>query len=174
MGPGGSDGAPPGSSGPSRGDSLVAATHYLKARVALMDNDLNKALEKINTAIEPALQHFLSYLGQGFVYMARQEYDRAEVDSAKVISMKPDFPGGYTQRGRALMEQKRVDQAVTDFNRARSLAPDNQETLAYRALAYFLQKNTSRPGRTRPGPRNWGTCSRSSSSRPWGRPARTG
>jgi len=120
--------------------SPVAATHFMKARVALMDNDLNKALEEINAAIALAPQHFLSYFVRGFVYMARQEYDRGEVDFAKVISMKPDFPGGYTQRGRALMEQKKVDQAVPDFNRALSLAPDNQEALAYRALAYFVQK----------------------------------
>ena len=30
--------------------SPVAATHYMKACVALIDNDFNKALEEINTA----------------------------------------------------------------------------------------------------------------------------
>jgi len=120
--------------------SPEAATHYTKARVALIDNDFNKALEEINVAIELAPQHYLSYFVRGFVFMARQEYDRAEADFTKVISLQPDFPGGYTQRGRVLLEQKRVDQAVPDFNRALTLAPDNQEVLAYRAIAYFQQK----------------------------------
>jgi len=120
--------------------SPVAATHYKKARVALTDNDLNKALEEINAAIALTPDQPLLHFFRGFVYLARQEYDRAEADFDKVISMKPDFPGGYTQRGRALMHQNRVDQAVADFNRALSLDANNQEALGFRAIAYFLQK----------------------------------
>ena len=60
--------------------SPVAATHYMEARVALIDNDFNKALEEINAAIELAPQHFLSYFFRGFVYIARKEYNRAEAE----------------------------------------------------------------------------------------------
>ena len=72
--------------------------------------------------------------------MAREEYDRAEADFAKVISLAPDFLGGYTERGKALMRQNRLDQAVADFNRALSLDANNKDALAYRAFVYFLQK----------------------------------
>jgi len=117
-----------------------AAAHFLGAKVALNDNDLNKALEEINTGIALAPNHFLLYYLRGYVYLARKEYDRAEEDFTKVISLQPDFQGAYGDRGRALMYQNRVDQAVADFNRALSLNPNNEKALGYRALAYFLQK----------------------------------
>jgi S1-C subfamily serine protease/Flp pilus assembly protein TadD len=120
--------------------SPEAAVHNMKARVALINNDNNLALEEINAAIALAPQHMLCYFLRGFIYMARKEYIPAEADFTKVIGMQPDFSGAYTQRGRALMFQNRVDQAITDFNRALSLKPDNQEALGYRAIAFFQQK----------------------------------
>jgi tetratricopeptide (TPR) repeat protein len=120
--------------------SPEASAHYMGARLALMKDDYNKALEEINTAIALKPNHFLYHYFRGYVYMARKEYDRAEADFTKVISLYPDFQGSYTDRGRALMFQNRVDQAITDFNRALSLKPNDQEALGYRAIAYFQQK----------------------------------
>jgi tetratricopeptide (TPR) repeat protein len=123
--------------------SPTAANHFMGARLALLKNDYNKALEEINSAIALSPNYSSLYVlifYRGFVYMARDEYDRAEADFAKVISLAPDFLGGYTEHGNALMRQNRLDQAVADFNRALSLDANDKDALAYRAFAYFLQK----------------------------------
>jgi tetratricopeptide (TPR) repeat protein len=118
----------------------AAETHYLAARTALQANDLNKALEEINTTVELVPQNFLPYFLRGNIYMARKEYSQAEADFTTAISLKPDFPGSYTMRGRVFQAQNRLDQAITDFNRALSLSPQEKDALFSRALVYFEQK----------------------------------
>lgn len=118
----------------------AAEAHYLAARTALQANDLNKALEEINTTVDLVPQNFLPYFLRGNIYMARKEYNQAEADFTKAISLKPDFPGSYTMRGRVFQAQNRLDQAITDFNRALSLSPQEKGALFSRALVYFEQK----------------------------------
>jgi tetratricopeptide (TPR) repeat protein len=67
-------------------------------------------------------------------------YRPTKADFAAWLTEKPSSANGYLDRGNALMDAHRYDEAIADFSQALVLDPKNVVALADRALAH-VQKN---------------------------------
>ena len=60
----------------------------------------------------------------------------------KAISLKPDYAEAYSNRGVALKELNRLDEALASYDKAISLKPDYAEGYYNKALLLERDKNT--------------------------------
>jgi tetratricopeptide (TPR) repeat protein len=63
---------------------------------------------------------------------------------SQIIARHPDFSDAYAVRGRALRERGQSERALTDFNRALELQPNDPEYLAERGDTYTNLRNYDR------------------------------
>ncbi len=61
-----------------------------------------------------------------------------------IIARHNDYAEAYAVRGWALRERNQVERALTDFNRALQLQPENAATYSQRALTYVRLRNFDR------------------------------
>ena len=69
--------------------------------------------------------------------------DEAIKEYGVAIAQNPDMYAPHLNRGRALMRQKRLNEAMNDFNRALELNPQMGEIYYFRGACYAAAGNTA-------------------------------
>jgi WD40 repeat protein/tetratricopeptide (TPR) repeat protein len=109
---------------------------------AYHDKDYDKSVELLTNALLEDPQLRFAYMMRGLAFAAKREHQKAIDDFTRYIERGAETAGVYEQRGRANMLLKRASNAVSDFNRALSIEPHNEEALLGRALAFgFLNQH---------------------------------
>ncbi len=109
----------------------------------LISDGLNlqpKQVDNINIVIDelislPLATHNLHFLGSAYYYAKR--YEDAKCTFDRLISINPDSPDAFNNRGATYLKLKRYDEALTDFNRSLELRPDVSATLSNRGVTYM-------------------------------------
>jgi tetratricopeptide (TPR) repeat protein len=90
----------------------------------ITNNDLDKALEDINLAIQldPSIPE--AYYYRGNINYFNFKIAEAVKDYNKAIDLKPDYMAAYYIRAAAKGEQNKYDEAISDYQSALNLKPD--------------------------------------------------
>lgn len=124
-------------------DDVDAFSHALLGAVYLAMKQYDKAIESINRSIElqPNGALFHVNLGEAMLYTGR--LDEAIVYLKKAIRLNPlpDF-FNYYNLGKCYFYKKQFEMALSQFNKAKQLAPDSGAGYFYLALTYInLDRN---------------------------------
>lgn len=90
------------------------------------------------TDIEKALKDFREVTGLqdlAFEYTNRFEFDKAEILWTKIISLNEDNAAAFSNRGNCRTSQGKFNEAVSDFDRAITLAPDEPDPYLGKGVA---------------------------------------
>ena len=98
--------------------------------------EYEKALKKLDKAIEINPDYQVAYQARGNVFFALREYDNAIDDYSDAIDIAPTNAMNYYNRGNAYHAVKMYDSAITDFSQAISLKPDYAFAFWNRGLSY--------------------------------------
>jgi tetratricopeptide (TPR) repeat protein len=95
-----------------------------RASAYITNNDLDKALEDINLAIQldPLIPE--AYYYRGNIHYFNFRIGDAIKDYNKAIDLKPDYMAAYYIRAAAKGEQNKYDEAISDYQTVLNLKPD--------------------------------------------------
>lgn len=121
--------------------------YYLRALVAIMKDDFDRAIADIDQAIdlvnyEIKVNSFprgilpVLFLTRGCAYAAKQNYDRAEVDFSRAVTLNPKLVWAYIARGGIYNEKKDYDKAIAQYTIAIELNPKLGEAYEARGDVY--------------------------------------
>jgi tetratricopeptide (TPR) repeat protein len=116
---------------------------YQRAYVAALQNDFDKSLNLLNTAISIKGDFTIALLLRGDVYANQKEYEKALTDFNSVLTLDANFMEAYISRGRVWLSIGRYWNAIDDFTSSLNLAPDNLEILELRGLANYYAREYS-------------------------------
>merc|ERR1711865_1096601 len=95
---------------------------------AFMDGKMDEALECYTLAIMSDPTLFSAYTNRSAVLHKLGQDADAETDADKAIELNKRFTKGYLRRGAAREGQGKLQEALKDFEHARTLEPCNKET----------------------------------------------
>ncbi|QYJ68621.1 tetratricopeptide repeat protein [Flavobacterium litorale] len=104
-----------------------------------LDN-LNKAIQNYNIAIEINDNDVFAYNNRGVIWHEKEEWDKAIKDYNKVIEIDPDNSMAYNNRGNIWYEKNNLDKAIEDYSKAIQINPIYQEAFQNRGLAWIEKK----------------------------------
>lgn len=90
------------------------------------DKQYDKAIEKMNKAIELDPQDYYTYYYRGICYLELKDYQKAISDFDKAIELNPNYSDAYGARGLSYTFVKDYQQALNDFNEMLRLDPTNR------------------------------------------------
>ena len=82
-------------------------------------------------------QDFVPYVEQGDVLGELKRYPEALASYGQAISLKPNHPWAYSNRGTIYYKNGEKELALTDFNQAIKLNPQSAEAYANRGVLYY-------------------------------------
>ncbi len=128
-------------------DRTVAGVEYHR-HVALAGDVFTGEASQRSVATEfpasdaQAAQQALTDLSKALVYVsAPSGYSPTDQDVASGIPKTVATAGALTSRGNQLLQRRRFDEAIEDFNAALALNPHDANTLADRALSYIGKRD---------------------------------
>ena len=111
-----------------------------EGKAALKAGRTNQAVEIFSQIIAIAPKAELYYY-RGVAHASNNTHAPAVRDLDKAISLKPNEPSYYLQRGMSLHQVQEYRKAVDDFTKVLDLDPMNPYALAHRARARFALNN---------------------------------
>src|SRR5437867_3167849 len=120
-------------------DNATAARQAFEEGNALfekMEND--KALAAYDRAIALDAKQADFHLGRCRTLARLQRHDEAITSCSEAITLKPDFAAAFLDRGHFLINARKVDRALPDPARARTLNADPYGVAYHVALANYL------------------------------------
>jgi len=102
-----------------------------RAHVYLRRGEHDRAVEALTQAIDADL-HFV----RANAHAAAGAFAAAADDFTAAINLRPDFAAAYHNRGMALADQGRDDEAVADFSEAIRLSADDPDPLNGRGVVH--------------------------------------
>ncbi len=103
-------------------------------------NDLERAIDDFNKAIEIDPKYAEAYNNRGIVYGKKNDLERAIDDFNKAIAIYPGYAKAYNSRGIAYFKKGGLGQAVSDFSKAIEIDPGYAAAYHNRAAAYLEKK----------------------------------
>ncbi|HWJ70763.1 MAG TPA: tetratricopeptide repeat protein [Sphingobium sp.] len=139
---------PPGFSGKAGADNAdvnetVAGIEYrrsatLDGHVFLIEMSERSVAPEFPASEAKAAQAALRRLADKTVYLTRPAaYRPTEAELAVMMGNTPTSSEEYFNRGRALIDRSRFDEAIADFDKAQALAPADVWPIANRAITRF-------------------------------------
>lgn len=121
--------------------------YYIRAVVALAREDFDQVIVNIDQAIahndkvkesDTIQAPFLAalFFMRGCGYAGKGNYDQAQADFDRALSLNPKFAWAYCVRGRIYREKEDYDRAIVESNKAISLNPSFAEAYELRGDAY--------------------------------------
>ena len=101
-------------------------------------DELDKALDDYNRAIEINPNSASGYVGRGVVYRERDELDKALDNYDRAIEIAPNHANAFNNRGNVYHKQGELELALDDYDRAIEIAPNHADD------AYFGRGNVYR------------------------------
>ena len=111
--------------------------------------ELDKAIEDFNKAIELNPELADAYTNRGLTYKNKVEFDKAVEDCNKAIGLDPRFAEAYNNLGLGYKEKGDFDKSIDDYNREcmfsrlneSILKPQNPKTIFI--YLFMLKGNTN-------------------------------
>lgn len=122
---------------PSKDKEYVAFAYSTRAKVNLCLEDTIKALKDYGTAITAKPDDTELYGRRAQIYYEQDEYDLANADYKKMISLDEGDVMGYMGIGRNANAQKQWDDAISQFDYVIKLASDYSLGYSFRAESYI-------------------------------------
>ena len=82
-----------------------------------MDEEIQRRTELIDGETDPTKKAKL-YLDRGFIYLKKEDYDKAIADFDSAIELNPKNPDAYLMRGISYSGSGKTDRALADFDNA--------------------------------------------------------
>ena len=102
-------------------------------------NDLDGALQKLDTSLGINPRSEETHLRLGKVYVAKKDFDRAITAYEKALALKPDFVDAYFALGDLYKEQQDLERAAQIYQEALVRAPSATKALSKLAFVYYRQ-----------------------------------
>ena len=125
-----------GSSKSSNFVSYNVESYFGDAQNLIDEGELEKALAKVESAIDLAPNFADVYFVQGLVYRNMEELDQALAAYSQAIALDPELIGAYHNRGSIYLNMGKFELAVADFNATIELDPEYVNSYYKRAVAY--------------------------------------
>lgn len=124
---------------PKKDKEYIASSYVTRAGVYLHLEDTVKALNDFTAAIRMYPEKTGLYEKRAQIYYEQDNYYQADADYRKMIELDPGEVTGYMGIGRNALEQKRLDDAISQFNQVIKMDESYSRAYAFRADAE-LQK----------------------------------
>lgn len=124
---------------PKKDKEYIAYSYVTRAGVYLHLEDTVKALNDYTAAIRLYPEKTGLYEKRAQIYYEQDNYYQADADYRKMIELDPGEVTGYMGIGRNALEQKRLDDAISQFNQVIKMDESYSRAYAFRADAE-LQK----------------------------------
>ena len=126
--------------GASMDDPDLAKAYVARGDALQQSGDDAAALKDFKTAGKLDPRSARPWIGTGNLYAAKSDYLHAFESYDRAMSIAPDDPVVYDNRGAALEGLGRDDEAIADFSRAIALDPQDTSAYSNRATAYAASK----------------------------------
>jgi len=103
----------------------------------LEEDQIEKAFELFNQAVESDPSSAAAYTARGQIYSYHGEDTLALADFNKAIELDDQYARAYQQRGILYREQSNYDLALTDFNKAINLDPKLSDFFVSRGILHW-------------------------------------
>lgn len=98
-----------------------------EGNTAFAANEYDTAIEKYTEAIAIDAGNHVYYSNRSAVYLAQEDWEKAETDASKCIELNDVFVKGYFRLARAQMEQNKLDEAMTTIRKGLKKNEGNPE-----------------------------------------------
>lgn len=122
-------------------DSSYFDAHYNKAMAQLKINQLDQAIHSLDDALYHKPDDFEGYFQRGLAYMDNGEFYKSKEDALKLLSIDNQSWKSYFLLGLVEEKLKNYSEALSSFEKAVSLDPNNSDLLVNQAtLLYYVKK----------------------------------
>ncbi len=94
------------------------APKLILARIYQLRGDTDGAIEQLTKIIEQRKSHLEARLRRAEIYLAIRQYEKALADAEAVAKFHENHPYAHFIRGAVLMQLKKLDDAIDEFQRA--------------------------------------------------------
>ncbi|XP_059485534.1 stress-induced-phosphoprotein 1 [Neocloeon triangulifer] len=98
-----------------------------KGNAALADEKFTDAIDFYTRAIELDPSNHVLYSNRSAAHAKAGQHFQALEDAQKTVSLKPDWPKGYSRKGSALVYVNRFDDAIEAYEEGLKLDPNNKQ-----------------------------------------------
>ncbi len=102
-------------------------------------NSASEAMKRAKVAGEPDYQ-LLAHIGQGIIYLVREEYESAIAESRKAIKLDSSHPLAHATLGLAYFRKREYQKAAEYLKEAISVEPEYAHAHTALAANYVIQK----------------------------------
>jgi len=106
-------------------DKEKAAAAKAKGNAAFQAKNFEEAIKHFTEAISHDGTDHVFYSNRSACYSSIEKYEKALEDGAKCVSLKPDWPKGYTRKGLAEFFLKKYDESAETYKAGLKLAPED-------------------------------------------------
>ncbi len=117
-------------------DPGSAKAHHWYSHYFMAANDLNKATEQMQLAMQSEPLSPIINLGMGWCYYYSRQYDKAIEQYRSVVEMESSLPMAHQTLGMAYQQKRMYPQAIDEFQKAITLSGGSPTTVAALASAY--------------------------------------
>lgn len=119
--------------------ALAEEMHLIRGLHLLNENNYKEAVNELTRAIKADPKNFDIYDDRASAYYMLSKYKLAVADEDKSLALSSHFLG-YLNRGGALLELARYDEAVQDFLKALQFRPNDADVYNNIGIAKYRQK----------------------------------
>ena len=102
------------------------------------NKDYEKAIEEFTKAIEAEPHDAKNYFNRATAYRGLNKLSGSVRGFSKAIELAPQEARGYVGRGEVLLlQQKQLDQALADFDKALEISPNDRQRPAFSRFLYI-------------------------------------
>lgn len=96
-----------------------------KGNAALQQGDAKQAIEYFTKGLEVDSTNAILYSNRSAAHAQLSNWNNALEDAEGAIQSKPDWPKGYSRKGLALLKLHRYESAISAYEKALELEPEN-------------------------------------------------
>jgi len=106
-------------------DKEQAAAAKAKGNAAFQAKDFEEAIKHFTEAISHDATDHVFYSNRSACYSSLEQYEKGLEDGTKCVSLKPDWPKGYTRKGLAEFFLRKYDESAETYKAGLKLAPED-------------------------------------------------
>ncbi len=118
-----------------------AESHFKNAQQFDRDGHYAQANEQYSLAIKLLPGNAIYYLGRGWSYIARNNYESAILDFGTAIRLQKNFANAFYGRGWAYEKNAQPSQAMENYSQAIAISPGHVDAMFSRGFLKFYNNN---------------------------------
>lgn len=120
--------------------TLTPSVYIERGNIYLGQDNLEKAIDSFNKAIELKTDNFEAYFNRGRAYHKMGKFDEAINDFMKVAEIKPKNHASYANIGVCFRAKQEYEKSIQNLTKAIELNPQNEFAYTHRGLTYSKMK----------------------------------